>query len=833
MKSKIAIVFYFAIIMLLASNLSFAEDSLSVEKIVRELRATRINPNPPVINGDLNDEVWLGDNLDLAKDFIQREPDEGKAATESTVVAVAYDDDALYFAFWCYDSEPDKIARQLVRRDRWGDSDIITVRLDPYHDHQTGYRFDVSAAGVQRDCRLYNDTWSDYSWDSVWESDVKAQPWGWSAEIRIPFHCLRFTEKDEHTWGMNVTRYISRRNESPWWAFSPSAEGGFVSRFGHLTGLKGIKPSRHIEILPYAVSGIELEPTDQGNPDGRDYMKNVGFDFKYGLSSNLILDAAINPDFGQVELDRPVLNLSTYETYYEEKRPFFVEGANLFDTRFGLFYSRRIGRPPRGDIDDVDNDTYDPKFDYYTHYPKSTTILGAAKITGKLESGTSIAFLNAVTQEEIAKYDTVLSKPYEDIYTSTAHSKRLLAAAEESSRNNLEGIVEPIANYSAFRLQQDILSKSSIGGMITLASQDKRNPVTTGGVDWRLFTKNGKWEVSGQTVFSRVDNENTGYGFDGKIEKAAGESFRGAIGVNIKDTHLDLNRLGYLSRNDEKGGWMWLQYRTNDDWWIVRNSWNNFNTYAEWNSDDYNLSKGWNVNSCFDFINNWTLCGGYDMQFGEYNDLETRGNGVWKRPSSWGWWMSLNTDERKKVSFNWNPGSGHARYGSWRANWISVGYRPASNMEFEIGTNYVRGFNQIIWVENDDDNSIFADMNQDEIVLSLTASIMFTRDLSCQLSGQGYISGIDYQDYRRYLSGENYEPYELDEEDFHYSALNSTLIIRWEYIPGSTMYFVWTRSMSDWNNSLNDIYLRRDMEKLFSGDADNVFLIKTSYWWNL
>ena len=177
---------------------------------------------------------------------------------------------------------------------------MVSVRLDPYHDHQTGYRFELSASGVQRDSRLYNDDWSDYSWDAVWESGVKLQPWGWSAEIKIPYHCLRFPEKEEHTWGMNVTRYINRRNESPWWAFSPSSEGGFVSKFGHLTGLKGIKPTRHLEILPYAVSGLETEPKDQGNPDGRDYMKNIGFDLKYGLSSNLILDAAINPDFGQV-----------------------------------------------------------------------------------------------------------------------------------------------------------------------------------------------------------------------------------------------------------------------------------------------------------------------------------------------------------------------------------------------------------------------------------------------------------------------------------------------------------------------------------------------------
>ncbi|MEE9555164.1 MAG: DUF5916 domain-containing protein [candidate division Zixibacteria bacterium] len=797
------------ILILSTNNIAYSDESSSDEIIVPELRAVRINPSAPIIDGDLTDKAWKNEVIKYARNFIQREPDEGTAATESTLVAVVYDDEALYFAFWCFDSEPDKIARQLVRRDRWGDSDIVTVRLDPYHDHQTGFRFDVSAAGVQQDYRLFNDTNSDLSWDGVWESAVKTQPWGWSAELRIPYHCLRFTEKDEHIWGMNVTRYISRRVESPWWAFSPQSKGGFVSRFGHLTGLTNITPSRQLEVLPYAVSGIETEPKDQGNPDGRDYMNNIGFDIKYGLSSNLILDAAINPDFGQVELDRPVLNLSTYETYYEEKRPFFVEGANLFHTRYSLFYSRRIGRPPRGGIDDEDYRSYDPDFDYYSYYPKSTTILGAAKLTGKLSSGTSIAFLNTVTQEEKADY-------------------------VDLSGNNLDGIVEPRANYSVFRIQQDILGNSNIGGMLTSATQDKKYPVTTGGVDWRLLTKSGMWGVSGQTVFSRVDNENIGYGFTGEFERAAGEYLRGSLGINIKDTHLDLNRLGYLGRNDEKGGWLWLQYRTKDDWWIIRNSWNNFNMYADWNYEGYNTSKGSNFNTYVEFINNWTLGAGFNVQNAEYDDRETRGNGIWDRPNSWSWWASLNSDGRKKVSFNLNPGSGNAHYGRWWANYVGIEYRPVSNMEFSAGTNYIRTFQEIRWIENiDDDTTIFADMYQDELALQLTVSITFTRDLSCQLSGQGYISGIDYRSYRRYLGGENYAPYSMDEKDFNYAALNSTFVLRWEYIPGSTIYAVWTRARSEPDDNLNDLDISRDLNRLFSGESENVFLVKASYWWNL
>ena len=244
------------IVVLLLSGLVLAETEEN-ERIVPELEAFRINSHAPKIDGNLDDVIWTQGNLDIARNFIQRQQDEGKPATESTLVAAAYDDEALYFAFWAYDSEPEKIVGRLVRRDRYSSSDIVSVRLDPYHDHQTGYWFQLNAAGVQEDFSIYNDDNYDNSWDGIWEGKAKMQPWGWSAEFRIPFHCLRFTEKEEHVWGFNCTRYIVRNEESVWWAFAPTSQKGFVSLFGHLTGLKGIKPAQHIELLPYSVAQLD------------------------------------------------------------------------------------------------------------------------------------------------------------------------------------------------------------------------------------------------------------------------------------------------------------------------------------------------------------------------------------------------------------------------------------------------------------------------------------------------------------------------------------------------------------------------------------------------
>jgi len=765
---------------------------------------SRVNPHAPIIDGKLDDDVWRSRDIRFGTGFLQMDPDEGKPATESTLVASVYDDGAIYFAFWCYDSEPDKVKRQLVRRDRSAEADLVRVELDPYHDHQTGYEFILNASGVQRDFRLYDDVNSDLSWDGIWEGAVARQPWGWSAEFKIPFHNLRFTRKDEHIWGINVTRYISRKTESDWWAFSPSTEGGVVSRFGHLEGLSGIDPPRQLEALPYAVSKLETQFGE------RETFGDLGFDLKYGLSSNLILNATINPDFGQVELDQPVLNLSPFETFFDERRPFFLEGADIFSTRFMLLNTRRIGRAVSGSVDDG-------AFAEYADYPETATILGAAKITGKLAGGTTVGFLNAVAAEESADYLDTLGLEH-------------------------RGVVEPGANFTVLRLKQDILTNSNVGILLAHVSQDQYHPATTGGLDWQLYTKDGVWGFGGQTVFSRVDNKNVGFGLAAEIFKAAGKHWRGSISTTIKDPHLQINRLGYTSRNDFRYGSIWIQYRTQDDWWIVRNSWNNLNGWVAWNYAGANVDKGGNFNTSIEFTNYWTLSGGFNEDFTDYSDWETRGNGLWVFPRAWSWWASLNTDPRKKVSLNLNPGSGHERYGSWWAHYTGISYRPAANMEYELGVNVIKTNGETRWVDNPEDSvtneriPLFADLDQTEVTIYASAGITFTRNLSAQLSANGLMSGLDYEDYRQYLGNERYGPFgaiEAPNSDYNYSSLNSTLLIRWEYLPGSTLYIVWTRSRPETDKTVNDFDFSRDFDRFFSSGAKNIFLVKASYWLNI
>ncbi|MBN2409409.1 MAG: carbohydrate binding family 9 domain-containing protein, partial [Candidatus Aminicenantes bacterium] len=422
------------------------------QKVVLAVRTEE----PVSIDGRLEEKTW---NRPAAEGFTQNDPRDGAPATEKTRVWIAYDDKAVYVAAFCYDSEPRKIVSRLGRRDSDLDSDWFMFAVDPYYDRRTGYLFGVNPAGSILDEALSNDVNDDESWDGVWEGQAFINGQGWTVEMKIPFNQLRFSKKDDYVWGVNFTRIIKRKNEKASFSWVPKNEAAFVSRFARLEGIRNISPGRHVEFLPYAVGQAQFRPAEAGNPfeTGRKSLGNAGFDLKVGLKSNLTLDATVNPDFGQVEVDPAVVNLSAYETYYEEKRPFFIEGASIFDNfgRGGLyfdaninwpmprfFYSRRIGRAPQGTV------TQDS--DYYV-IPDRTTILGAAKITGKLGDW-NVGLINALTPREYARLDLLGRRFQEEI--------------------------EPFTYYGVVRAQKDIQEgQRGFGFIATGVARDPENPV--------------------------------------------------------------------------------------------------------------------------------------------------------------------------------------------------------------------------------------------------------------------------------------------------------------------------------------------------------------------
>ncbi|HEX2694818.1 MAG TPA: DUF5916 domain-containing protein, partial [Acidobacteriota bacterium] len=459
----------------------------------RVVRAVRTE-GPIAIDGVLDEKVWQGQS---AGDFVMNDPVDGGVPTERSEVWVAYDDANIYVAARLWDSDPGAIKRLLGRRDDTVDSDWFTFSVDPYYDRRTGYSFSVNPAGSVQDCTLTNDVGEDFTWDGVWDWKAHIDGDGWTVEMRIPFNQLRFPKKDEYVWGVNFRRVIKRKQERGGFVWVPKEEWGYVSRFARLEGIRGIDPGRHLEIIPYAVSQAQFKPAESGNPfeRGHTFVGNAGFDVKAGLKSNLTLDATVNPDFGQVEVDPAVINLSAYESYYEEKRPFFIEGANLFNG-FGrggvfmnaninwpnprFFYSRRVGRAPQGS----------PSHEGYVRYPDRSSILGAVKLTGNLGGGWNLGFVNALTARESAEVD-VLGTRFRDE-------------------------VEPFSYYGVFRAQKDIHEGRSGYGVIAtgvvrylrdegLKAILNRNALSFAFDGWTSLDKKKVWVINGWVGGTRVE----------------------------------------------------------------------------------------------------------------------------------------------------------------------------------------------------------------------------------------------------------------------------------------------------------------------------------------
>ena len=381
----------------LLASLMFASTAAATTLPV--VRAVRLQ-HPLNVDGQLDEAVWQ--HAAPFPDLVMSDPDQGVPARQRTVVRLAYDDDALYVGARLYDLAPDSIIARVARRDDDVPSDQFSILLDPFHDKRTGYYFAVNAAGTQQDGVIFNDVQSDASWDGVWQARVHRDREGWSAEMRIPFSQLRFRDVPSMVWGVNVERMVPRYNEQDALVYTPRGESGFVSRFAELQGLDGVRPSQHIEIMPYVTQRTEALRFDALRLDAG----SMGGDLRASLGSKLTLNATVNPDFGQVEIDPAVVNLSDVESFFSEKRPFFTEGVGIF--RCGnngasdypgfnwpepmFFYSRRIGRAPQGGTPAAD----------VVDRPLGTRILGAAKVTGQLAPGWNVGTVQAITQREEA-----------------------------------------------------------------------------------------------------------------------------------------------------------------------------------------------------------------------------------------------------------------------------------------------------------------------------------------------------------------------------------------------------------------------------------------------
>ncbi len=806
------VLLFVAVASTVSANITLAGDN------PKQVRAIRIT-TPPHGDGFLNDEVWK--LAPPAGDFTQRDPDEGKPASEQTEIRILYDDENLYFGCMFYDSEPDKIVARLTRRDNEIESDRGSIRIDAFHDHQNGYEFTFNAAGVKVDILQYDDAnREDVSWDVVWDLHTQILSNGWSAEVRIPFSILRYrsTDDDSTEWGINFIRHVSRKNEDTRWAFTPKRQTGFISRFGHLSGLKNLPTPHRIELLPFVLSKQDWQPEKSSQQRIEKFSGNAGLDFKYSLSNNFLLDATINPDFGQVEADPAVLNLSTFETFYPEKRPFFIEGTQIIrfttfgdDFGPGMFYSRRVGRalspfgvsvPTGGKIVDL---------------PQATTILGAAKVSGKTNSGLSIGVLQAFTKE-------------------------MRATVADSLGKTSEQVIEPFAHYSIVRFRQDVLDNSIVGLILTSTAKDKRYPGITTGADWNLKFDANTYQLDGFLGLSYTKNalNERGLGAAGKIafSRIAAEHWLWSLSADFTSKEYYINDVGFFRRPNDHGFVGVFTYKEDKPADVVRNYNIQLFLHERENFDKVNLIRQAQLSGSVLFTNYWTMNANASVDVGKYEDRETRGNGLYARPSVYNANIGIKTDKRKTVngSLSVHTGWDSKRKFEWGPI-VGIEVKPVSWMEYELNAGYSRVRRQEAWVENvslfGGTASIFADRSTHEVNLTLRSTITFTRDLTLQFYGQVFLAKGHYENFRRLVGESDFGSHAYaGSPDFNAQSFNTNLVLRWEYVPGSTLFFVWSQARrggsGDYFRSFGD-----DFGDTFRTPPANVLLLKVSYWWSL
>ena len=840
------------------------------------LRALRLSGPEPSIDGVLDEPDWGG--AMVARDFVVFEPNEGEAPSQATEARVLYGDEALFVGIRAFDASPDSIVAQLARRDDRPHSDWVDVVIDSYHDRRTAFRFGVNPAGVKSDGYMYDDTNEDDSWDAVWDVATRTDGRGWTAEFRIPYSQLRFDGAEGQTWGINFARFIARHMERSLWAPISQGDGALVSRFGDLEGLRNLSPPTRVEVLPYSLVRMEAGAGSAADPfhDPRDFSSTIGADVKYGITTDLTLDITINPDFGQVEADPAQVNLTAFETFFPERRPFFVEGSNIFTFRFsegdgdmaseGLFYSRRIGRAPQGRASGST----------YADTPDRTRILGALKLSGKTRTGWSLGLLHALTGQEAAmRADAV-------------------GALDDQ-------VVEPSTQYGMARATRDFRDgRSAVGVISTWTVRDGataealalHSGAYTFGADARHRFGNDRFIATayllGSTVrgseaalartqrsparyFQRPDAEHTefdpgrrslnGWAGSAVLAKIAGGHWRFATGAMARSPGFDSNDLGFMRETDFVAPFVWVGYQQYQPTRHLQR-WNvGFNAWTPYSFGGEAFSKGTNVNGSFTLNNFWGGYVGVMRQSAGLSNTALRGGPMLRSDPSWSGWFGLWSDSRKDLQLrlgnNWGVNSTTA---SWNYGTdLDLRWRPSSRATVSAGPFLSWRREDAQWVRRFElaaPHYLFGRLEQTTAGITARADWTFSPTLSLQLYAQPFVSAGRYLDFKR-VADPRAEAYrdrltgvsashrdggevqvDIDRDgavesfsdpDFNFKQFRSNVVLRWEYQPGSTLFAVWSQGRNHYATD-GAFSFGSDLGTLLDQRSEDVFMLKLSYW---
>ena len=839
---------------------------------------TRLVTPRPVIDGKLDDECWKHGNW--AGDYHQFLPNEGAKPTYPTEHNIQYDDKNLYIAFRAYDPEPDKIHKYADLRDVIV-GDMVGVNFDSYRDYRTGFEFTVSAWGQKIDLVLFNPINWDFNWNAVWKTKVGMEDSAWVTEIEVPLSQLRYSNKDEQVWGLHTWRWIDRLQEESNWERQTKTGPGMLYNYGEFIGLKGLKKSRRLELQPFVLGDLKTQEKDPGSPysnNGRIWGGNAGLDAKIGVSSNFTIDLTVNPDFGQVESDPSVMNLTAFETFYEEKRPFFLEGLTIFDYKFddqNLFYSRRIGHAPSISVGADD--------EHFVKSPDKTTILSAGKFSGTTSKGLSVGLIQSVTANEFARITDL-------------------------SGNETKQKIEPLTNYTVARIQKGFNAGNTvIGGMITSTNRVLKDDALeflssdalTGGLDFLHHWKDKEFFINAKMVgsyikgsqlaitalqessaryFQRPGADYLNYditrtslsGLGGKIEIGKGSKgfWKYSTALSMLSPGLELNDLGYMRSSDEIQQSNQVSYMITKPVSVFKTLDIGFEQSNNWNFNGTYLGSTGEISFSSMFSNQWSIKTQVEYHSNGYDTRILRGGYDMMMPSRLQLEGYLSSDASKKFIAYIKSGY-ESRGNNSTATYViqpGLSVRPFSMLKIGVIATYEDNHDELQYVATRDilltgKRYILGTIDQKTLGLTFRVDLNLSPEFSIQYYGSPFISRGNYSELKRVIDPEakKYEDrfalyqnpvlnngvydlsdfdggwpafYSVDNPDFNFHQFRSNLVAKWEYRLGSFIYFVWsserTGSNSSSNASIGDSYR-------YLGDVfpDNIFLIKLNYWFSL
>jgi hypothetical protein len=851
-----------------AQNLDYtlSDDSLvnEIASIKRVYYAARTETKPK-IDGILDDECWQKTGT-WDGEFIQQQPHQAAPPSQDTEIKILYDDKYLYFAIICHDNEPDKMSPILGRRDE-NNGDMAGIALDSYNDKQTAFEFNLTAAGQKIDLMHMGEYGWDFEWNAVWDGKTTVGDSAWYAEMRVPFTQIRFSNEDEHVWGMHIWRWIHRFQEESQWKLIPVDAPAMVYIFGELRGIKDIPYKRNFEVMPYVKGKYVTDSESNENFGG-------GVDGKIGITSDFTLDYTVNPDFGQVEADPSILNLTSYEVFYDEKRPFFLEGKSILEYNADqdmLYYSRRIGHAPSYQPEINENQTLS--------MPDNTSIIDALKLTGKNKKGLSLGIVNSMTAREYA--------------------------AISSEDGKIKEAVEPFTNYFIGRLKQDWnKGNTTLGGIATSTFRNIKDEQLefladksfVSGLDFEHNWLNRKYFIntksfyskidgseaaisklqrSSQHLFQREDAEHLQYnpdlttlqGWGGEVSggKRSGK-LRITGNFDWRSPGVDLNDVGYMWQADYMREETHLLYTVNKPNNIFLKYYLGFDQRHNWSFGGENLMDRFDTEAKFTFKNYWTLKLAVDRTFNEIDTRQLRGG------------PSLRIDENTKAGFIFQTNSSKdfifgtrtdfTRYDdkiTWKNRFdLSLFWLINNNITVSSYTSFAKEVNNSQYVKQKTvggkKDYVVGKIARETLYTTLRVEYFITPELSLQYYGSPYASIGKYDAYRKVNQSkskdlnERYNPlfilegndgdvlvdengnelldFNTENPDFDFNEFRSNFVLRWEYKTGSTFYFVWTNTSS----SYTDQYNPSIADGFFNfGDAaaQNAFMIKFSYWFSL